>query len=397
MRQLLLIRPKPLADELFSSWIVRLAWANGQKLHPFTHKILGLTSRIWNKDPDRGVPADQIELIATVTGISTEVIQETTLSSYAKVVLDGNGRQWILPIGHRARYWMRPGLQICPVCLASDAVPYFRKRWRLAFVTCCVEHRVVLIDRCKQCNQPISPHTGDYKSKILRDEFSWVLCYHCGADFRQINTFPATNGAINTAKYLINGLVDQWIQIGERSVHSRLGFDGLHVLCRMLCSNTRSRRFAICVSDGMGELSFPSEFMTRKQSFEELEVTERHRIITMLNWLLAEWPTRFLWAGRRARLSKAYIRGADSDLPYWLSIEVEWELDGGYYVPNEDERQALLVYLERLGLSTAENNLRRWLGQSYVSGHKTSDPLAPRGKKWPGYAKMKSRDRIEPL
>jgi hypothetical protein len=117
----------------------------------------------------------------------------------------------------------------------------------------------------------------------------------------------------------------------------------------------------------------------------------------MLHWLLGDWPTRFVEAGRQAELSKAYIRAKEKSLPYWLSVEIEWPLDGGYYIPNKDERQAVRTYLERHGLSTAENNLRRWLGQSYVSRHKDADVLAPKGKKWPGYAKKKDRDRIEPL
>jgi hypothetical protein len=36
--------------------------------------------------------------------------------------------------------WQRQsfGQQFCPVCLRHDAVPYFRKTWRLALKTFCV-------------------------------------------------------------------------------------------------------------------------------------------------------------------------------------------------------------------------------------------------------------------
>ena len=45
----------------------------------------------------------------------------------------------------------------CPWCLQGDAEPYFRRQWRLTFVTLCPQHRCQLLDRCAACAAPCSP------------------------------------------------------------------------------------------------------------------------------------------------------------------------------------------------------------------------------------------------
>jgi hypothetical protein len=49
----------------------------------------------------------------------------------------------------------RPILAYCPSCLATDAVPYFRRRWRFAPFVVCLTHRAMLRDRCWKCRSRI--------------------------------------------------------------------------------------------------------------------------------------------------------------------------------------------------------------------------------------------------
>ncbi|WP_369124446.1 TniQ family protein, partial [Undibacterium sp. CCC2.1] len=53
------------------------------------------------------------------------------------------------------------GLQFCPTCLAEDSVPYFRRRWRVAFYTVCNEHKTMLLDRCPKCGSSVAAHRLD--------------------------------------------------------------------------------------------------------------------------------------------------------------------------------------------------------------------------------------------
>ena len=47
--------PKPLPDELLSSWMVRIAGQHGLKLHTFASAVWPGIS-IWNRDIDRSGP-----------------------------------------------------------------------------------------------------------------------------------------------------------------------------------------------------------------------------------------------------------------------------------------------------------------------------------------------------
>jgi len=81
------------------------------------------------------------------------------------------------------RTWRGNTLQFCPACLAEDAVPYFRRSWRLAFVTLCARHGRRLLDRCAACRAPLRFEL------ISLEAASLAVCYRCASDLRAA---PAT-------------------------------------------------------------------------------------------------------------------------------------------------------------------------------------------------------------
>ena len=84
-----------------------------------------------------------------------------------------------MPIGvfHRSRH--KFGLQICPLCLAEDKEPFYRKEWRLSWVTVCTRHNSLLLDRCPGCQAPIVFHRGDMGWRNQFVSFSNVRCSNC--------------------------------------------------------------------------------------------------------------------------------------------------------------------------------------------------------------------------
>src|SRR5438552_475194 len=82
--------------------------------------------------------------------------------------IDGNGvSPWLLSIGLRGGRRHRPWLQYCPYCLHDDPDPYFRRRWRLTFVTVCPPHRCRLLDRCAACGAPCNIYQGSSDAKAI--------------------------------------------------------------------------------------------------------------------------------------------------------------------------------------------------------------------------------------
>lgn len=126
--------PKPLPDELLSSWIVRIASANGLKLQTFCDRVFGKEHQLWNRDIDRHAPPWLLASLARHTGTPIKHVRDATLEVYRGRLYrrkhDAGQLRWILPAGvyHRTRRHF--GVQFCPQCLAEDHEPYFRTRWR---------------------------------------------------------------------------------------------------------------------------------------------------------------------------------------------------------------------------------------------------------------------------
>lgn len=75
---------------------------------------------------------------------------------------------------HRNRStWM----QYCPLCLATDEAPYFRRQWRLASRVSCFAHGCGLRDRCPACHAGVA--TFD-QGELVPQHF----CARCGFDLR---------------------------------------------------------------------------------------------------------------------------------------------------------------------------------------------------------------------
>lgn len=176
--------PQPISDELLSSWMVRLAHANGCKVHTFYSMEFGRDRQIWNRDIDRLAPDWLVEGLAIRTKISKDRVINISLRSYDGVVYEKHNAQgntkWILPLGIYHRTRRRKGMQYCPVCLATDDIPYFRKHWRLAFYTECDIHGVLLRDACTKCMAPVIFHRTELGKRHLIKPLSISHCFNCG-------------------------------------------------------------------------------------------------------------------------------------------------------------------------------------------------------------------------
>lgn len=100
--------PKPYPDELLTSWLIRLAHANGLKVQTFYH-LLFPDYEIWNRDIDRHAPDWLIHALTEKTGCPIAQIHETTLDSLKGKLFEYNRISsqlaWIssLKANHRKR------------------------------------------------------------------------------------------------------------------------------------------------------------------------------------------------------------------------------------------------------------------------------------------------------
>lgn len=234
---------KPLPDELPSSWIVRLAHAHGYKAEQVCRILLGNGQPMWNRDLDKQISPELRSALKAVTAVTDDQLDRAELKSLEGYVcehvnLNGFSR-WIVPISIYHRKRRTPGLAYCPICLATDAVPYYRRVWRLSFVTVCTRHHVELLDVCPKCMAPIVPHRVDVgPDGFLPRSNLLVRCFQCGADLRKLVPQRADPGLVSWTKLLEQAIADGFVQWSDMpSMHSLILLEGLRAAMRAIVSS----------------------------------------------------------------------------------------------------------------------------------------------------------------
>ncbi|AVA23686.1 MULTISPECIES: TniQ family protein [unclassified Rhizobium] len=173
-----IVAPQP--DELLSSWLHRLAYSNGVAPRSFA-SVLGLGIGMWSPALDFRLPSDVTRLLCANAGVSPNQLAAMELSHVLP-------KQLLLPLRNSGRRDRSTWLQFCSRCLAEDAQPYFRRRWRLATRVSCTKHGCRLRDRCPSCSSRIAVFD---QSELVPQHY----CVRCGYDLRRASTIAVSSAA----------------------------------------------------------------------------------------------------------------------------------------------------------------------------------------------------------
>lgn len=296
--------PKPLPDELLSSWIVRVAQANGIKLQTLCWMLFGNERSPWNRDVDRSAPKWLIKAICEHTGAKYWDAYHTTLTTYRTILYPSRRRsgqlRWILPIRTFAMTRKGYGQQFCPQCLAEDQTPYFRKFWRTALFTFCPTHQVMLYDACPSCRVPVAFHRRDFGVEIEKAG-PICVCYACRFDFRMgARVIPALPS--EEIREIFIGM----LRFVQRPVLQTERFDPgffvvLHQLCRIMGSRQNRGHLGNFVAERLGfELA---EIELGRTAIEHRPVAERHDFLLCALWLMTAPAERLrqAWEAKAVR------------------------------------------------------------------------------------------------
>lgn len=364
------MHPQRLPDELLSFWILRSAHANRIKLQTFTNTTFGRSASPWCRDIDRSATLEFLATLSERTGAPIDDLRAGMLSSYEGIVFErhtafGN-TPWILPLGiyHRTRRAF--GMQFCPTCLFWDTIPYFRKRWRLAFATICDKHGTLLQDRCPQCASPVTYFRNDLGRRNSASLGDHTLCWQCGFDLRRAPAFGGdwldaeTYIALRSfLTFIDNGLA---VAGSHDFQYAHLFLQGLRRVCEMLASTGKRRRYdrlqrAVSAATG---LALPHG--EGRGTFESFSLYERHRVLLSALWMLMDWPARFVRVCNTAGISWSFVL-ADLDVaPYWFEHALKAMLDKSGYVVSPDEARHAAAYLEKNAIPVTKNAVQKLLG-----------------------------------
>ncbi|MFO6421540.1 TniQ family protein [Hylemonella sp. W303a] len=297
------VRYKPYPDELLTSWLVRLAWGHGLKVQTFCNLIFGGQRQVWNRDVDRLGPDWLVNELADRTGTPRQVAHATTLRAYEGVLYPkfrtSGTLLWVqtLMMYHRKREGF--GLQFCPVCLAEDDKPYYRKSWRVSFNTMCIRHQVMLRDRCAQCGAPVIFHRMEMGQGKVSEVGSMGNCHACGcplADSPREEIWGHDDIALDFHADLCRAIAEEETQSVDLDV-----MRVMHQLVRLMLTRhkTVALRQHVCRELQVKDLVKVSG----RVGLETMPLMERHHLVQLVSWLMVDLAGRLevAWRARAVR------------------------------------------------------------------------------------------------
>ena len=369
------IHPKPLDDEMLSSWLVRIAILHGLEPSAFAN-IIWPVEQIWKHDIDKLADKKIVGMLAKKMATAPERVAQTTLRWYEGRLYEKHNSRgntaWIMPLGIFSRSRKLYGLQFCPFCLAESELPYYRKKWRLACITACVEHGTALLDSCPACNSPIHFH-------LSRDSVDQMArCGRCGFDLRSATHCVSgiSAGNIKRQRKLLDIMEAGWVEIpGVGPVYSHLYFNVLHLLTRLLYKEKR-REKPLGLRRHLVRYGFPKdeEVENSDRLIEWLRIEERLLLVDMASWLLTQWPQRFLRICKELGIWKAYILHSVT-MPYWFAHVVNEKLSNAVYVPTEREVDSVIIFLRAEGIQVSGKKISSMLGVHKIFKHRQKPVL----------------------
>lgn len=300
---------KPLPDELLSSWLTRLATDHTVPLSTFV-KLVWPEFVLYANDVDLVFEDRFLRQLAVQTNCTLEQVKQTTLASINKYI-GGMNSLFVMPSvklgSNPRRIYQR--MMYCGNCL-SKGEPYFRKIWRLSLFVACPDCGCYLNDCCPWCGAYIS-----FSRNALRfTEFeSMVQCHSCGKDLRLTKCRPAPDEIIRLQK-IINELLD--VKKEKKYPESFL-----FVLYRIMSIMRNPRaKYIELQKDIYSVLDIPFKARTGKVCrFDLLNLEERINAMRAADWLLRDWPIRYMSYSKKHHVSLKYKSRWPKDPPRWIT------------------------------------------------------------------------------
>lgn len=289
------------------------------KVQTFCNVIFGNHRQVWNRDIDRSAPSWLLNELSLRTGTPPTATFCTTLRSYEEILYRkskaSGALHWILVLQMYHRKRNGHGLQFCPTCLAEDAIPYFRKCWRIALNTVCTIHQTMLLDRCPACGASVAVHRLDMNEQDLDMARFMSCCHACELDLRTAPTAVPISYDAQTAMLLREANQALAPACEMSSAWSLDSYSVMHQLCRMMTARYEHARLRHFVLDSLG---FPDIHLTGGHtSFEMRPIEQRHHLMQLGAWLLADLEPRLCAAWYAGAIRYNLLLKDFRDAPVW--------------------------------------------------------------------------------
>lgn len=353
---------RPFDDEIFTSWFFRVAKGNLTNTNTFSRIILNDRS-LFNTDCDLRLSDRVLHTLGEELGVNKNLIHSSTISS-----LIGNYLTDIKDNGHdrevlsaRTRYERRNnyGQQYCPICLEKD-VAYYKKIWRLTAITICLEHKVVLSDRCPYCNATINCH------KLTWFHSGASFCYKCGktltkSPIQNVEDFPSI---IEFQRKIEESISTGWVDVSPTTrVMTPVFLEGLRFLMKPWCVSKKCSsmyehffRYAGIPMTAYSEIKHWPKRLNAQSSLD------RFKLYTILGWLLEDWPERLEGFCNYEGLTPTSFFKTNAEPPFWLTDVFQSSLAKKSYWVNMEEIRSATRYLYKNNFKISPANVAEAVG-----------------------------------
>jgi hypothetical protein len=295
---------QPYDDELFSSFVSRCARIHGMSITVFCAVHLP-KFQVWTRDVDRSAPDSLVSAVAALASLPPARVQEMTLQGLERalnprssVMVGGPGvASWITAVGIYHRIRRRFGLQYCRLCLRES--PVFLRAWRLAAVTVCPRHHLLLDDACLHCGAAVVPH---------RQNPSERHCHACGGDLTHPDPVVGVEADIPRAEErqarFLRALTGKSVVLGGRRVAGGDYVAGLQFIDERLWV--------------LKDRSMPKALREPKVPLELQRPPQRIQTLERLGDLVEDWPRRLCQEAERCGVTRRAFISKDPP-PRWIT------------------------------------------------------------------------------
>lgn len=162
-------RPRPGANEIFLSYLLRLTQANGYSNYQAILDHLSIQSNL-HKLNYLSKDTPNLTALSQMTEVEEAQLWEMVFSKIGDLEEICFADRKIKAYGSVLDYeWLeREKIKICPACFANDG--YYHKHWSLWCYTSCHLHQCLLVDTCSQCQ---SVWNWDYLKNDWKCKCGW--------------------------------------------------------------------------------------------------------------------------------------------------------------------------------------------------------------------------------
>jgi hypothetical protein len=343
-----LIVPKPLGDELLSSWLTRVALEHKRQLSVFlTLFVKKEGSSITRADIDFLYDEKLYETLISKSNLNKQDIFKMSLRSeegylYACSINSLYPPNQIRKLLDKRNHY---GLMYCPKCLNEDEIPYFRKKWRYQFYNVCTKHEIFLTDRCWVCCERIN------FSKIKHNK-NLAICSKCEKDLTTtLFTKIQSNYeyGLTAVKWFEKGLDKGYFIINNQKVHSVFVFNSFKRFVYLL-----DRKESLILDD------FPliteyKNLCKKLENYNSKKVSMIYKdffLTAMIYFLFQKFPNNFQKFAKENHITYRDFLHGFKDASFWYKnlifnlITMENKI--GREI-NESEVLGAIKYLESIG------------------------------------------------